>query len=75
MRLMHGIQQYELDPNALSGVPVVEVHQQEALWHIVALCVASDLEKLSCPAHDFECQAFRPARSFSHHRLVPTLKL
>ncbi|CAE7266609.1 NAM7 [Symbiodinium natans] len=28
--LMHGIQQYELDPNALSGVPVVEVHQQEA---------------------------------------------
>ena len=29
-RLMHGIQQYELDPDSQGGVPIVEVHHQEA---------------------------------------------
>ena len=42
LRLMHGIQQYELEPEAQCGVPVVEVHYQEAessleVTHAIAL--------------------------------------
>ena len=30
LRLMHGIQQYELDPDGQAGVPILEVHNFEA---------------------------------------------